>query len=165
MPTEALVQAFLVGRDAYLTTTLAYQGVLDQDTAQLRFQIAEVDSQVWTDWLTVDATGTVDIPSLTSSGLLVDWSQVTGTPTTLAGYGVTSPLTVGEGGTGTSTAFTAGSVVFAGASGVYAQDNANLFWDDTNNRLGIGLGATAPRTKLDVAGGVNFNGPGAASAI
>lgn len=49
-----------------------------------------------------------------------------------------SPLAVAAGGSGTSTAFTLGSVVFAGASGVYAQDNANFFWDDTNNRLGLG---------------------------
>lgn len=47
-----------------------------------------------------------------------------------------TPVT--NGGTGTSTQFTAGSLVFAGASGVYSQDNANLFWDDSNNRLGIG---------------------------
>ena len=33
---------------------------------------------------------------------------------------------------------TEGSVIFAGPSGVLAQDNANFFWDDTNNRLGIG---------------------------
>ena len=51
---------------------------------------------------------------------------------------VSGTLPVGNGGTGTATAFTSGSVVFAGASGVYAQDNANLFWDDTNNTLGIG---------------------------
>lgn len=39
---------------------------------------------------------------------------------------------------GTVTGATAGSVLFAGAAGVLAQDNANLFWDDSNNRLGIG---------------------------
>lgn len=50
-----------------------------------------------------------------------------------------------NGGTGTATAFTAGSVVFAGASGVYSQDNANYFWDDSNNRLGLG---TASPTKM-----------------
>lgn len=60
------------------------------------------------------------------------WAQVDLT------NGVTGTLPVGNGGTGTSTAFTAGSVVFAGTSGVYTQDNANLFWDDTNNKLGIG---------------------------
>ena len=58
--------------------------------------------------------------------------------TTLLGSGDLGTIGVAYGGTGTATAFTAGSVVFAGASGVYSQDNANLFWDDTNNRLGIG---------------------------
>jgi hypothetical protein len=60
-------------------------------------------------------------------------------------------LPVTKGGTGAATAFTAGSVVFAGASGVYTQDNANLFWDNTNDRLGIGT--ATPATKLDVSGG------------
>ena len=34
--------------------------------------------------------------------------------------------------------WTAGSVVFVGATGDFTQDNANLFWDNSNNRLGIG---------------------------
>lgn len=34
--------------------------------------------------------------------------------------------------------FTQGSVFFTGASGAFTEDNANLFWDDTGNRLGIG---------------------------
>jgi hypothetical protein len=50
---------------------------------------------------------------------------------------VSGTLPVANGGTGTATAFTSGSVVFAGASGVYSQDNSNLFWDNTNNRLGV----------------------------
>lgn len=45
----------------------------------------------------------------------------------------------GKGGTGTTTAFTVGSIVFAGGSGVYTQDNANLFWDNTSNYLGLGI--------------------------
>jgi hypothetical protein len=57
-------------------------------------------------------------------------------------------LGVAKGGTGTGTAFTAGSVVFAGASGVYTQDNANLFWDNTDDRLGIGT--ASPGYKLQV---------------
>ena len=49
-----------------------------------------------------------------------------------------------------TTALTSGSVPFIGASGALTQDNANLFFDDTNNRLGI---ATAsPTTPLDVFG-------------
>lgn len=50
----------------------------------------------------------------------------------------------------TLSAFTAGSVLFAGTGGAVTQDNANLFWDDANNRLGIGL--TAPTARLHVVG-------------
>ena len=75
--------------------------------------------------------------------------------------GVTGTLPVGNGGTGTTTAFTAGSVVFAGASGVYSQDNANFFWDDTNNRLG--LGNVAPACALDVTGGIQTSRTGVTS--
>ena len=69
--------------------------------------------------------------------------------------GWTGTLAVSRGGTGTGTAFTAGSVVFAGASGVYSQNNAQFFWDNTNNRLGIGT--ASPGTKLEVSGAVKTN--------
>lgn len=59
-----------------------------------------------------------------------------------------TPVTPAEGGTGTSTVFTEGSIVFAGPSGIYTQDNSNLFWDDANNRLGIGT--AVPGAKLSI---------------
>ena len=40
---------------------------------------------------------------------------------------------------GLTTGFTEGSIVFIDGSGLIAQDNANFFWDDSNNRLGIGV--------------------------
>jgi hypothetical protein len=49
-----------------------------------------------------------------------------------------------------TTALTQGSVSFIGASGALSQDNDNFFWDDTNNRLGIGT--KLPTTALDVFG-------------
>jgi hypothetical protein len=57
-------------------------------------------------------------------------------------------LPVANGGTNAST-FTAGSVVFAGSSGTYTQDNGNLFFDNTNDRLGIGT--NNPISKLDIS--------------
>lgn len=70
--------------------------------------------------------------------------------------GWTGTLAVARGGTGTGTAFTTGSVIFAGASGTYSQDNANLFWDDTNNRLGIGT--TSPQQAIDITGKIALSG-------
>lgn len=106
--------------------------------------------------------GTIPASDVASGAALskVDDTNVTltlgGTPTAALlvasslTLGWTGTLAVARGGTGTGTAFTAGSVVFAGAAGVYTQDNANLFWDDTNNRLGIGT--ATPGQPLEVAG-------------
>lgn len=53
-------------------------------------------------------------------------------------------------GAPTLNAFTVGSVLFVGASKVMSQDNSNFFWDDSNNRLGIGN--NTPQQTLHVAG-------------
>lgn len=53
--------------------------------------------------------------------------------------------------TGTSTiddvprTFTSGSVLFATTDFLPQEDNANFFWDDTNNRLGIGTASPSER--------------------
>jgi len=60
---------------------------------------------------------------------------------------VNTPFDVGGGLTGTN-----GSVLFIGASKL-AEDNPNLFWDNTNKRLGIGT--NTPNNKLQVAGFLN----------
>lgn len=64
-------------------------------------------------------------------------------------------IAVTSGGTGTGTQFTAGSVVFAGASGVYSQNNTKLFWDNSTERLGILT--NTPGHPLEVAGNVFIN--------
>lgn len=74
---------------------------------------------------------------------------------------VTGILPVTNGGSGTGTAFTQGSVIFAGASGIYAQDNSNFFWDDSNNRLGIGT--ATPALPLHVLGNAAFGASAAAT--
>jgi len=49
---------------------------------------------------------------------------------------ISTPISVANGGTGATT-FTAGSVLFMGATAI-SQDNASLFFDDTLNNLGLG---------------------------
>lgn len=72
------------------------------------------------------------------------------------------PVREAEGGTGTSTQFTAGSIVFRGSNS-YAQDNANFFFDDTNNRLCL-LSNTCTNT-FDIGSGKFFvTSAGAATA-
>ena len=54
---------------------------------------------------------------------------------------------------GTVTSGTTGSILFVGASSALTQDNTNFFWDDTNNRLG--LGTTSPEAQLSILGTSN----------
>lgn len=84
--------------------------------------------------------------SLTGGTISGSGTGITGVP--IVG-GTTGTLTADRGGTGTTT-FAAGSVVFATTSGTYGQDNSNLFWDDSNNRLGIGT--SSPTTTLFIQG-------------
>jgi hypothetical protein len=51
----------------------------------------------------------------------------------------------------TNAAMTSGSVLFADAAGRVQQDNAKLFWDNTNDFLGVGT--NTPARKIDITGG------------
>lgn len=79
---------------------------------------------------------------------------------------VTGVLPYANGGCNSSTSFTAGSTIFAGSTGC-AQDNANNFWDDTNNRQGYGT--NTPSYRLHVSSGdvlvSYFTGSGASTRI
>lgn len=49
--------------------------------------------------------------------------------------------------------FTAGSIPFAASGGTLTQDNAALFWDAANDRLGLGLATPATRLHASLGGG------------
>lgn len=86
------------------------------------------------------------------TGIAFSAGNITVNQSALSLTSIGGTLSVAKGGTGTTTQFTPGSVVYAGASGVYSQDNANFFWDDVNKRLGIGT--DAPTVELQVVGSV-----------
>jgi hypothetical protein len=71
-------------------------------------------------------------------------------------------LAVANGGTNAGE-FTQGSVVFAGASGTYTQDNSGIFYDNTDNRIGIGT--ASPDEKLHIIGQIRMTGATIASGL
>ena len=118
-------------------------------------------------WLTVSGVGTVTSVDVSggTTGLTFTGGPITSAGTITAG----GTLGVANGGTGTGTPFTSGSLVFAGSAGVYSQNNANLFWDNVNSRLGVGTNApvnrfqvsytsTAPSLSSDAGSGASLVG-------
>jgi hypothetical protein len=74
--------------------------------------------------------------------------------TSVSGYLTSTDWTTfNNKGTFTLPALTSGSVLFSNGSTI-AQDNADFFWDATNNRLGIGN--ASPSYPLDVTGNARF---------
>ena len=138
--------------DLKTTTGTPSGGVL------LNAQVHDADVTIFRAW---DGTNGIQVTGAGAFGIVGS-----GTITATLGDSATSffssgTLEVGIGGTGAG-AFTLGSVVFAGASGVYTQDNANLFWDDTSNRLGIdtALPDSAVHIKANIPGTVGSHPAG-----
>lgn len=97
--------------------------------------------------LTAVATGN----ALISGGLLTapSWGKI-GLTTHVSGV-----LPIANGGTNNSTAYTAGSVVFSDGTKL-TQDNTGLFFDATNDRLGIGLANPSYALHLKSTGDVEI---------
>lgn len=95
--------------------------------------------------ITAAANVTIAAPAgtLTGSTLAanVTASSLTSVGTITSGTWSGNVVAVDKGGTGTATAFAAGSVLFAGASGVYSADGGNLGWNNIDKTLGIGVAA------------------------
>ncbi len=109
------------------------------------------------------ATGSVFLNGLTSSLQFFTSSNDTNVRLNIVSSGSTHSysvswngiLPVSRGGSGTSSAFTPGSVLFVGPGGQYYQDNPNLFWNDSLNRLAIGTNSTA-NASLTIADGIQL---------
>jgi len=77
------------------------------------------------------------------------WFDTSSSPTTVKIYNGTSWEKL-------SPTATEGSVFFASATGIPTEDNTQLFWDSTNNRLGIGT--SSPTNKFHVTGAMRTEG-------
>jgi hypothetical protein len=102
--------------------------------------------------ITVNAKGLVTAATnqsyLIANQTITLTGDVTGSgTTTIATTLATVP--VAKGGTN-KTSWVAGSVAFAASATALGEDNANLFFDNTNKRLGIGT--AAPASALSVTG-------------
>ena len=116
-----------------------------------------------TEMVVADASGILSrqaIPTGTITSIATTSPITGGTITTTGTIGISQATTSTDGylsstdwttfnGKFNLPSLTAGSVLFSNGTTI-AQDNANFFWDDTNNRLGIGT--ATPSYKLDVQG-------------
>lgn len=112
---------------------------------------ASADETITGDWLFNGATTTVtnnlNISSLTASmPVFTDALKNLVSKLVDLATDITGTLPLGNGGTG-STSFTSGSIPFSNGT-ILTQDNSNLFWNDTDNRLGIGT--DSPVSYLDI---------------
>lgn len=97
------------------------------------------------------------------TSLVVSSSGLVGIGTSLPAYSLdvagtgrfTGAVTLSS--TTTLSTITAGSILFAGTSGLISQNNGNLFYDNANTRLGINVGSS-PAYTLSVGGTGNFTG-------
>lgn len=72
-----------------------------------------------------------------------------------------SPLVASLGGTGTATTFTQNSIVFAGVSGVYSQNNSNFAWNNSTTTFTLN-GISNIGGTISVSGGVGYSVSGSA---
>jgi hypothetical protein len=151
---------YQISSTSVLNATTLGSGV----TASSLTSVGTVTSGTWsaTD-VAVDAGGS-GRSSATAYAVICGGTTGTGAHQSIAGLGTSGQLLT-SGGAGAlpsftspapeslTTALTAGSVVFSDGSNL-AQDNSNFFWDDTNNRLG--LGTTTPLDTLHVVGNMDL---------
>lgn len=113
----------------------------------------------------------VEVLRLNSSGQIDTTLGAGAVQSDASGILTSGTLGVTYGGTGTSTQFTAGSVIFAGASGVYSQDNAAFFWNAATDQLTVGTNTVSSNYRAlfkmaddNFGSGIALEGSGASSA-
>ena len=107
-------------------------------------------------------TGVNFTGNLTQSGTALQPVLVSGT--NIKTINSTSILGSGNIAVVTSPSGVSGAIQFSNGS-AFASDAANLFWDDTNNRLGIGTNVTASALNFGVNSYITYNNLSSSSYI
>lgn len=165
--TSSLVARYLPRYASAPNCVRTFQLYGDTGTGKVRFCSVVGTPGTWNDLVAGSSAGISSLNGLTGTTQTFanDTNVTISSSGTAHTVGWSGSLAVSRGGTGTGSALTQGSIVFAGGSGVYSQDNAKLFWDDSSDALGIGT------TTPGVVNGTNFASvvklhlkPGAASS-
>lgn len=98
------------------------------------------NANTWTATQTFDRIKTNTLQAVGSGGLLFESNS--GTDIALFGAGGGAGVTFYDGVI--LNTMTQGSVFFAGSSGLISQDNANFYWEDTDNYLRLGSALSGP---------------------
>ena len=96
-----------------------------------------------------ETTGTT-LANLTTANALTSASSLATVGTITSGIWNSTTIGITNGGTGTTTSVSGG--LFYSDGTVFRQNSSDLFWDNTNIRLGIGT--TSPYAKLSVTGAI-----------
>ena len=108
-----------------------------------------------TDWTTFNNKGSGSVTSVAAtvpSLLSISGSPITTSGTLAITYSGTA-LPVANGGTGLTT-LTAGYIPYGAGTSAFGS-SANLFWDSTNSRLGIGTATPSEKLSVKSATGIN----------
>lgn len=98
----------------------------------------QFNSSGWFGGFSIGGDCSLSVPNLTCTRTAgVPFAPSATTDTTNASNIASGTLAVARGGTGTG-AFAQGSIVFAGVSGIYSQDNPNLLYDSGTKQLTVG---------------------------
>jgi hypothetical protein len=138
------------------TTTKVQLGNLPTTTAVTTALATKQDTLVsGTNIKTVNSTSLLGSGNVAVQETLVSGTNIkTINSTSLLGSG---NITIAANPSGVS-----GAIQFSNGS-AFASDASNLFWDDTNNRLGVGT--NAPSVPLEVLGNAWINAPASTDAI
>ncbi len=136
----------------------AVQNDVDQNEADVDAAIAAVQADVDQNEADADTAIAANAAAITAHNTADTDLSASNEIQTLSISG--SDLTISGTGGNTisipSLSGTEGSVFFADTDGTATEDNAQLFWDNANNRLGIGT--NTPSNKFEVSGAMRSQG-------